>query len=72
VGFLLTPTTANLPRNLAVKHFENWLRFDRIIDLSLWPFLTHPLYSRVFFFVDVKQKRSFVVNHTLNYCLASL
>jgi len=36
--------TANIPRNLPVK-IVNRLRFDRMMDMSLWPhFLARPVY----------------------------
>jgi len=36
--------TANLTGNLPVIFFLNWLRFDGIMVMSLWPrFLTHPV-----------------------------
>ena len=36
--------TANLTGNLPVIFFKNWLRFDGIMVMSLWPrFLTHPV-----------------------------
>jgi len=38
--------TANLPRNLPVKKFENRLKFERIMATSLWHhFLAHPVRS---------------------------
>ena len=38
--------TANLPRNLPVKKFENRLKFERIMATSLWHhFLVHPVRS---------------------------
>ena len=37
--------TAILLRNIPVKFFNNRLRFDRIMVMSLWPrFLAHPVY----------------------------
>ena len=35
--------TANLLRNLPVKIFLSWLRFDRIMVISLWPGFFGPL-----------------------------
>jgi len=40
-GFLIM-TTAKLPKNVSVKNFENRLRFDRIMAMSLWPQLFSP------------------------------
>jgi len=34
--------TANLPRNLPVKRFENRLKFDRIMATSFWPHFFGP------------------------------
>ena len=34
--------TANLPQNLSVKNFGNWLRFDRIMAMNSWPHLFWP------------------------------
>ena len=40
--------TANLLGNLPLKFFLNWLRFDRIMVMSLWPtFLAHPVHVSV-------------------------
>ena len=37
---------ANILRNLPVKKIVSWLRFHRIIVMSLWPaFLAHPVYG---------------------------
>jgi len=38
VGFLIT----TLKRNLPEKKTENRLRFDRIMVMSLWPYLFWP------------------------------
>ena len=46
LGFLFH-LTANLPRNLLVKKNFNWLRIDRIVVMSLAPFLAHPVYQLV-------------------------
>ena len=36
--------TENILRNLPVKKIINWLRFYRIMVMSLWPrFLAHPV-----------------------------
>ena len=37
--------TANLPRDLLVKKFEDRLRFDRIIAMRLWSHFCSTLYS---------------------------
>ena len=38
--------SANLPRNLSVEKYVNRLRFDRIMDMRLWPhFLAHTVYT---------------------------
>ena len=43
-GIFSVRLTANLPRDLQVKTILNWLRFDRIMVMSLWPrFLAHPV-----------------------------
>ena len=43
-GIFKMRLTANLPGNLPVKNFINWLRSDRIMVMSLWPrFLAHPV-----------------------------
>jgi len=45
-GIFSMHLTGNLPRNLSVKKILNWLRFDRIMVMSLWPrFLAHPPYT---------------------------
>ena len=36
-GIFHIRSTANLPRNLPVKKMLNWLRFDGIMVMSLWP-----------------------------------
>ena len=36
-GIFSVRLTANLPRDLQVKTILNWLRFDRIMVMSLWP-----------------------------------
>jgi len=37
--------TANLPMNLTVKKIVNWLRFDKIMVMSVRPrFLAHPVH----------------------------
>jgi len=46
-GFLIM-TTAKLPKNVSVKNFENRLRFDRIMAMSLClSFLAHPVLCAV-------------------------
>jgi len=47
-GILINHFVANLPRNLRVKYFENPLRFDRIVAMSLGSrLLVHPLYNGI-------------------------
>jgi len=41
---LLLLFTANLLQNLPVNTFENWLRFDRIMAMSLLPLFYGPVY----------------------------
>jgi len=43
VEFLITGFTANLPRNLPVKNFENRLRFSRMIDEFVGSLFWHTL-----------------------------
>jgi len=43
IGFLLNHVTANLPRNLLLKkNYENRLRFDQIMAMSLLPHFFDP------------------------------
>ena len=45
--------TANLPSNLPVKKYCKFLRFDRIMTMSLWPhFLAHPVVKQRFYSRD--------------------
>jgi len=41
-GIFNNQLTANLPWSLPWKNFVNRLRFDRIVELSLWPCIFWP------------------------------
>jgi len=51
VGIFNNHFTANLPRNLSVKSYVNWLIFDRIMAMILWPHFWPTLYIRLFLWV---------------------
>jgi len=45
VGFLITTSLKIYQEIFQWKRLENWLKFDRIMAMSLWPhFLAHPVY----------------------------
>jgi len=53
-GFLINFYCKFTKESFSVQYFENRLRFERIMAMSLWPrFLAHPVYMTVH--VDTKQ-----------------